>query len=251
MLEETTISITYSQEPHPCKKLDCPLCQAGKAHPAHWYASTFIDKQERHLYLGSKFRPVNLDEFLKYMPKKAAAPAEDVQPHPAFITSPVPLLLLAAPSKKFEYQTVPLTPAVEPEVIEEPEAPIVNKVEPSNEAVNQTETTHETPQTEPINVAPTMEREVPLAQPIPPKEKAKSVAPDPILPKLPSSKEFHRDLRRFKNVRFKDVKDKYRQLIKKYHPDQFGGQDVQVQEWMKIINMVHEVHMTRMQRFVR
>jgi len=71
------------------------------------------------------------------------------------------------------------------------------------------------------------------------------------LPPLPTSKEFYRDLNKFKNVRFKDVKVKYRQLIKKYHPDQFAGQDIQLQEWMKIINMVHETHLSRMQRFIR
>ncbi len=70
-------------------------------------------------------------------------------------------------------------------------------------------------------------------------------------PSLPTSKEFQQDLRKFKNVRFKDLKERYRQLIKKYHPDQFGGDNMEVQEWMKMINVVHETHLHKMQRFIR
>ncbi len=145
MSAETTINITYSQTPRPCKKQRCELCQTKQEHPPYWFASTIIDGREHHLYLGTEFRPVLLDEFLKAKPAPAKA----------------------------------------------------------------------------------------------------------TLPALPTSKEFHQDLKKFKNIRLKDIKVQYRELIKKYHPDQYGDNDEQIQEWMKIINIVRENHLNRQERWIQ
>ncbi|MBF0239287.1 MAG: DnaJ domain-containing protein [SAR324 cluster bacterium] len=65
---------------------------------------------------------------------------------------------------------------------------------------------------------------------------------------IPSEQEFYKDLNVFKRARAKEVKQHYRRLIKKYHPDQFGLEYQYMQEWMKLINLVHETHLKRRQR---
>lgn len=65
---------------------------------------------------------------------------------------------------------------------------------------------------------------------------------------VPSRKEFNQDLKQFKVARKKEVKSKYRQLIKKYHPDLFGIEHPEIEEWMKTINLIHDSHLRRMQR---
>lgn len=65
---------------------------------------------------------------------------------------------------------------------------------------------------------------------------------------VPSRKEFNQDLKQFKVARKKEVKSKYRQLIKKYHPDLFGIEHPEMEEWMKTINLIHDSHLRRMQR---
>ncbi len=210
MQDATTISITYSQEPH-------PSCQAGKELPPFWFASAMIDGIERHLYIGSKFRPVRLEEFLHPQPKTSqASHQQDIS------TEPTPPLSDAVGQQdstcflQFNKNSLEYKQSVHTTFAEKTKASVAQK--------------H--PSLSPSTVPP----EIPTLEP--------SI-------KLPSEKEFRQDIRRFKTLRYKDVKPEYRQLIKKYHPDQFGGQDDRVQEWMKIINMVHENHIRRMQRLSR
>ncbi|MGK5093484.1 J domain-containing protein [Deltaproteobacteria bacterium TL4] len=59
------IVIDYYQEVRSCKKNDCSLCCSGKKHSPYYFASTAIDGIERHVYIGSKFRTVTLQDFQK------------------------------------------------------------------------------------------------------------------------------------------------------------------------------------------
>ncbi|MBF0286955.1 MAG: J domain-containing protein [SAR324 cluster bacterium] len=209
MLDENTISITYSQSPRPCRKGQCSLCKAGKEHLPYWFATAVIGDIEHHLYLGNEFRQVSLQEFLELKPthtRKEAARSNKKNGQKLLIgisISEAKSTYLV--SLKEDISTKPGWSATRQEI-------------EKNSRKNENIKLRQRPATTTV---------------------------------LPTSKEFQQDLRRFKNVRFKDLKDHYRQLIKKYHPDQFGEDNLQVEEWMKMINMVHETHLHKMQRFAR
>lgn len=230
---QAQIIINYFQEPHPIK---------NEEKPPHWFASALIEGVERHLYLGTKFRRVVLSEFTNFskFSKKNVPLSKDldigknnfgkIDNFDQNITGTV------AAGKKQNFGNI-----------------IVRKCSSSNEDKNYIKSSFANANNhnrfEKIYTNYNTNEKFFSRKIKKNNEKCESNSKDSIRKiELPSEREFFKDLRQFKTVRFKDVRNRYRQLIKKYHPDQYGEYQDKVEEWMKVINIVHDSHVRRMER---
>ena len=139
------IKITYSIKHLPCSNPGCLTCLTSKGHGPYWYAQYSLDGSAKNVFLGRKFKPLDLASLIQRSRQAQA----------------------------------------------------------STQQMNAAKSTYSL------------------------KEKFQP---------MPTISEFQRDVRELKALTVRgNAKGLYRQLIKKYHPDQYNG-NPQMNRWMSEIN---------------
>lgn len=209
MPPSSAYSITYSQQLHPFDNVG--LGDRTSSFHITWQATALFQGREYHINLGSQFRPVSIEEFAQ---------------------------LAQRDSRQFSQHKIKGETAQTQRLHQH-----FRTTQPRPKAESPADAS---PKPEPKSSSNTQERVIPKRPDRPKVELSEEVRIIDLC--MPSQNEFDRDIRRFRMTRFKDVRQEYRQLIKKYHPDKFGDNQVHMEEWMKIINGVHEMHLRRMER---
>ena len=180
------VVVTYSIKYLPCSNPDCLTCLTAKGHGPYWYAHFTLAGEEKKVFLGKAFKPMDLTKIL--MGERMGAKKTD----------PIHQEEQARSYEKAQQEEAELG-AVNPEqpLDYNSDNPLIDRVGP-----------------------------------IPSRQKNKIESS----PKLPTEADFEQDLRLLKGAaRSENLKYVYRNLIKKYHPDQFGNHP-KLHHWMTEIN---------------
>ncbi|MDX2469287.1 MAG: hypothetical protein QNL04_01785 [SAR324 cluster bacterium] len=199
------VRVTYSIKHLPCSNPSCLTCMTGMGHGPYWYASYILDGQKKTVFLGRKFKPLDMSVVIKSLHK-----AKD----PNSTTS------------DFTQKTSQDSNSRAESLRANSEKSELNKSEP-----NQTESNRARPvnsETQKANIASAGVK------------KRSTFSLQNAFPRLPERKDFDQDLRLLKGAATSsNLKYVYRKLIKKYHPDQFAGNS-QMDRWLSEINSLYK-----------
>ena len=69
------IRVTYSIKHLPCSNPSCLTCMTGMGHGPYWYASYILEAQKKTVFIGRKFKPLDMSVVLKNLTKAKARKA--------------------------------------------------------------------------------------------------------------------------------------------------------------------------------
>ena len=59
------IKVTYSIKHLPCSNSECLICMTGKGHGPYWYAQYELDGTKKNVFLGRRFKPLDLAKLIQ------------------------------------------------------------------------------------------------------------------------------------------------------------------------------------------
>lgn len=192
------VRVTYSIKHLPCSNPSCLTCMTGMGHGPYWYASYILEGQKKTVFIGRKFKPLDMSVVLKNL-HKAKGPKPTT---PEFAQRP-------------SFNTETLNSGQSNAESGKPDSTIGRNKRAEPKTANPGSTTGET-------------------------KKRSTFSLQNAFPKLPEHKDFDQDLRLLKGAaKSSNLKYVYRNLIKKYHPDQFAGNS-QMDRWLSEINSLYK-----------
>lgn len=198
------VVITYSLKYLPCSKDDCLTCLTAKGHGPYWYAHFTLKGEQKDIFLGRSFKPMDLTKILM-----------------GDILKGKPVAEVEKEEQARAYEAAQASDHLD-EALHSPH-------EPQAQAETASETlTEEAPQS-----GPAAEHHIDRVGKV---QRTKRASKPAAKPSPPSWADFKQDLMLLEGAaRSNNLKLVYRKLIKKYHPDQYAS-DSRLDQWMSEIN---------------
>lgn len=224
------VNVSYAVKYLPCDDDQCMICLMGKGHGPYWYAQYELDGEAKNVFLGREFRPLDLARVIlknyqeqKERKKAGHASAESCRCD-GHDSSSRSSSTKTASAQGSHTQGFSATSA-------NAKSAGTKRANPTSASPTSAGSTSSGFNDNRIDEVGRVGAAKASSAKMGSFAKPRTLGPD-----LPSRADFERDLRLLKGSAMTgNLKQVYRKLIKKYHPDQFQGNPV-MNHWMSEIN---------------